>query len=149
MARAGRKPQGYELIEKRPGSADTKARVWAFVRTLNGELRIEDACRELGIEASRFFDLRNTWIDKSLEFLTPRPAGRPARQTAEDPEFTALKAELAAVRKQLTVAQLQAALREAASGEPASAAADERESPLKKRRRLRKERTASRPMSRR
>src|SRR5271166_3424294 len=84
MSRVGRKPQGAELVDTLGGSEHAKARLKAFLETLSGELTVDEACEQLGICASRFFDQRNAWLHGSLELLEPRLPGRPRK--AEPPE---------------------------------------------------------------
>jgi hypothetical protein len=101
MTRIGRKPQGAALVERLLGSEHAKARLKLFLQTLAGERTVEEACAQLGICSSRFFDQRNAWLHESLALLEPRAAGRP-RQVEPPPS----PAEMAALRER--VAELEA-----------------------------------------
>lgn len=108
MTRIGRKPQGAALVERLLGSEHAKARLKLFLQTLAGERTVEEACAQLGICASRFFDQRNAWLHESLALLEPRAAGRP-RQAEPPPS----PAELAALRERVTELEARAAAVEA------------------------------------
>lgn len=79
MTRAGRKPQGVELIQQLVGSAHAQQRMRFFLQTLMGECPVAEACEQLGISASRFFAQRTAWLQGALELLEPRSPGRPAK----------------------------------------------------------------------
>jgi hypothetical protein len=65
----------------------------------------------LRICESRFHDLRNQTLQATLNALEPRRLGRPPKPTSpEQGEIEALKAELDRVRKELTIADVQASL---------------------------------------
>ena len=109
MARVGRKPQGWKLIDRLSADEASKARLKAILRTLSGECRVEDACQELGIEQSRFFALRNKWLEEAAGLLAPKPAGRPAKP----PEPPAEPPQVRDLKEQLMAAELRAKLAEA------------------------------------
>ena len=75
--RPGRKPAGPKLVEGLSGSDFAKKRLEQVLRTLSGELTIEEACAELNIGRTRFYDLRQELLEDMVERLEPRPAGRP------------------------------------------------------------------------
>jgi hypothetical protein len=104
MTRLGRKPQGAELVEQLVGSEHAKARLKLFLQTLSDELSVGDACRQLGISESRFYDQRNAWLHGSVEFLEPRSAGRPCQE-----EPTISPAELRALRQRVQELEARAA----------------------------------------
>lgn len=79
MTRLGRKPQGTELVDAMVGSEHAKARLKAFLETLSGAVSVDDACRELGICQSRFFEQRTEWLHESIGLLEPRVPGRPRK----------------------------------------------------------------------
>jgi len=100
MTRIGRRPQGAELVEALYDSDHAKARLKQFLQTISGEVAVGDACRQLGICESRFYDQRNAGLHDSLGHLEPRAPGRPRK---EEPP---LSAEAAALRRR--VAELEA-----------------------------------------
>ena len=110
MARVGRKPQGWKLIERLSADESSKARLKAFLQTMTGECTVEEACLELGIEKSRFFVLRNAWLEQAAHLLDPKPAGRP-RKTADERETES--PEVRQLKQQLMAAELRARLAEA------------------------------------
>jgi hypothetical protein len=83
---AGRKPQGIEQVELLPGSTVAKQRLEVFLANLAGHLSVAEACAQLGLHESRFFELRRRWLEDSVGLLEPlqpgRPAGIPARRDA-------------------------------------------------------------------
>jgi hypothetical protein len=87
---SGRKPQGIEQVELLPGSTVAKQRLEVFLANLAGQLSVAEACAQLGLHESRFFELRRRWLEDSVELLEPqqpgRPVGVPARRDA--PETT-------------------------------------------------------------
>lgn len=110
MARVGRKPQGWKLIERLSADESSKARLKAFLRTMTGECTVDEACQELGIEKSRFFVLRNAWLEQAAHLLDPKSAGRP-RKTADETETKS--PEVRQLKQQLMAAELRARLAEA------------------------------------
>ena len=116
MARVGRKPQGWKLIERLSADESSKARLKAFLQTMTGECTVDEACQELGIEKSRFFILRNTWLEQAAHLLDPKSAGRP-RKTADETETPS--PEVRQLKQQLMAAELRARLAEAKTVKPA------------------------------
>jgi len=110
MTRVGRKPQGWKLIERLSAEESSKARLKAFLQTMTGQCTVGEACQELGIEQSRFFALRNEWLEQAARLLDPKSAGRP-RKTADETETES--PELRQLKQQLMAAKLRARLAEA------------------------------------
>jgi len=84
MSRAGRKPTGPALVERLEGSERAKERLETILETISGRLTIEQACRRLGIHATRFHALRDEALEASLERLEPKAAGRPPHVETEE-----------------------------------------------------------------
>lgn len=116
MARVGRKPQGWKLIERLSADESSKARLKAFLQTMTGQCTVDEACEELGIEKSRFFVLRNTWLEQAAHLLDPKSAGRP-RKTADETQTES--PEVRQLKQQLMAAELRARLAEAKTVKPA------------------------------
>jgi transposase-like protein len=113
MDRAGRKPQGCKLIDGLSADKGCKARLKAFLETMSGQSTIEEACRELGIGPSRFFALRNDWLQAAVALLMPKPIGRPAKATPGEPQVAQLKQQVHELEQRVKDAELRARLAEA------------------------------------
>jgi hypothetical protein len=111
VSRAGRKPQGWKLIDDLSGDAQSKARVKVFLQTLTGECTADEACAMLGIGASRFFKLRGDWLQEAVDLLAPKPVGRPPQQR-DEPVAAELKQQLHDLKQQLLATELRAKLAE-------------------------------------
>ena len=79
MSRLGRKPQGAALAAPLEGSEHAKQRLKLFLQTLSGQCSVGEACAELDICESRFYDQRAEWLKGSLQLLEPRSPGRPPK----------------------------------------------------------------------
>ena len=75
----GRRPAGPEIVEQLPGSAQARLRLRVVLETLAGDLRVQQACQQLGIGPVRFHTLRQAVLEAALAALEPRPVGRPPR----------------------------------------------------------------------
>ena len=74
---AGRKPMGIKQVELISGSEAARRRLAVLLVNVAGELSVDEACQALGLQKSRFFELRKQWLEGSLEALEPEPPGRP------------------------------------------------------------------------
>ncbi|HEX5271047.1 MAG TPA: hypothetical protein VFW33_11185 [Gemmataceae bacterium] len=101
------------MIDRLSGDEDCKARFKAFLQTMTGQCTVPGACQELGIEQSRFFALRSTWLQESLNLLEPKPRGRPRKATPDEPQMAELKQQMEQLQQQLRLAELRAQLAEA------------------------------------
>ena len=106
MATAGRKPLGTGHVDPLSGSERAKLRLATILNTLRGELRIADACQQLGVCESRFFAMRNHWLQEALELLEPRSAGRPPKAQV-DPRQKELEQTNSQLEQQLLEAQVR------------------------------------------
>lgn len=113
MARVGRKPQGWKLIDGLAADESCKARLRAFLETMTGQCTVAEACRELGIEQSRFFALRNEWLREAADLLAPKPLGRPRKSPADDDATSELKRRVRELEQRAMAAELRAKLAEA------------------------------------
>ncbi|MBI3863717.1 MAG: helix-turn-helix domain-containing protein [Planctomycetia bacterium] len=80
---AGRKPMGIEQVDLLLGSEAARRRLAVLLANVAGELSVDEACQELGLHRSRFFELRKQWLQGSVEALEPEPAGRPVGASSE------------------------------------------------------------------
>ena len=118
MARAGRTPQGWTLIDRLSADDSCKARLKAFLETMTAQCTVGEACRNLGIEQSRFFAMRNSWLEEAVALLEPKPAGRPRKATSDEPRVDELKQEIRDLEQRLMAAELRAKLAEAGVSRP-------------------------------
>src|ERR1051326_1638762 len=91
----GRYPAGVEYVDQLEGSALAKRRAKVILQTLQGELRVQEACRLLDLGEQRFHQLREEMLQAAVARLEARPAGRP-RSPAEPAEVQALREQLTA-----------------------------------------------------
>ncbi len=108
--RPGRKPAGPKLVEGLPGSDFAKRRLEQILRTVSGEVTIEEACTELGISRTRFYDLRQSLLEGMVEHLEPRPAGRRPEQPEVPEDVTFLKRKVAQLELELKATEVRAEL---------------------------------------
>lgn len=118
MVRAGRKPQGWKLIDRLSADESCKARLKAFLETMTAQCTVGEACRNLGIEQSRFFAMRNAWLEEAVALLEPKPAGRPRKATSDEPRVEELKQEVRDLEQRLMAAELRAKLAKAGVSRP-------------------------------
>jgi hypothetical protein len=106
MTMAGRYAAGPEYVEQLEGSPLAKQRAKVILQTLQGDLRVQDACGLLGICEQRFHQLREEMLQAAVARLEARPAGRP-RRPVEPAEVQALKEQLLACEVELRVAHVR------------------------------------------
>ena len=104
MAR-GRPPMKLGHVDAVAGDETTRARMKAILNTVAGDLSVIEACAQLGVSETRFFELRQQALESMCEGLAPRPVGRPPKEPAEDEEVTRLKAQLAWLEEELEVSR--------------------------------------------
>ena len=63
--------KGPELVEKLTGTEEAKERLKTIIKTVSGQLTIAEACQELGVGRSRFFELRDERVVLSADYLPP------------------------------------------------------------------------------
>jgi hypothetical protein len=102
----GRCPAGPEYVDRLEGSELAKRRAKVILQTLDGSLRVQDACHELGICEQRFHQLREEMLQAAVSRLEARPAGRP-RRPAEPALVQALTEQLADQDLALRIAQVR------------------------------------------
>lgn len=69
---------GPDLVDELEGSEEARARLKTILEQMNGELTVEQACAELDVARSTYFELRRTALSAALDGLAPKPRGRPA-----------------------------------------------------------------------
>jgi hypothetical protein len=105
----GRRPAGTEVVDRQEGSTTAKERVKVVLDTIAGTLRVNEACRRLGISTQRFRQLREEILAGALAGAEPGLPGRPAKvATPADDENRLLKKRLAVQDVELRAAQARA-----------------------------------------
>jgi cytochrome P450 len=77
MAKRGRPVKGVELLDELEVSHVARQRLTLILQTLAGVLTVQEACTVLGINHSRFHQLRQQFLAQAAGLLEPPPAGRP------------------------------------------------------------------------
>jgi hypothetical protein len=104
---SGRYAAGPEYVDRLEGSAEAKQRAKVILQTLqHGGIRVQDACRLLGICEQRFHQLREEMLQAAVARLEAQPAGRP-RRAAEPADVQALQEELKVKELELRAAHLR------------------------------------------
>ena len=104
----GRPIEGPKLVERLEGSAEAKQRLQVILRAIGGELTVAEACAELGIGKTAFFELRKRVLQASLADLEPKPVGRPRQEApAEEAEVERLKAANQHLLDELEIAHVR------------------------------------------
>jgi hypothetical protein len=107
---AGRRPLSIaEQVDRVPGSPVAKLRLRVILANLAGQISIADACAELGIEQSWFFDLKHESLGHLVSALEPRSPGRrpSVEQTPEQVQIAELKARVSRLELELSGARLR------------------------------------------
>lgn len=96
------------MVERLEGSEEAKRRLRVILETVAGQREVADACEELGIGKTAFFELRKRVLQTSLADLEAKPVGRPARQVSpEDTEVERLMEENERLRTDLEISQVR------------------------------------------
>src|SRR5207302_1710956 len=74
----GRYPAGPESVEQLQGSDKAKERVRVILETIQGKLRVQQACDLLGISEQRHRQLRAQMLQAAVAGVEDQPSGRPA-----------------------------------------------------------------------
>jgi hypothetical protein len=123
MLMRGRLPAGPEYVDKLEGSALAKQRTKAVLQTLDGSLRLQEACRDLDVCEQRLHQLRQQALQAAVAALEPGQPGRPAHTpTPADDKIRALEAELTAVKVELQAARVREEIAITLQRAPADAA---------------------------
>jgi len=107
---AGRRPLSIaEQVDRLQGSPVAKLRLRVVLENLAGQIGIADACAELGIEQSWFFDLKHESLEHLVQALEPgSPGRRPSvEQTPEQEQVAELKERVRHLELELKRAQLR------------------------------------------
>jgi len=118
-AMRGRKPPGPEFVQRLQGSAVSKGRAEVILKTLTGQLRVQEASALLGITPQRLHMLRQEGLQALVDRLEPQPLGRPRQAPAPAGPGPAesLQRELEAARLREEIALLLPGRRPPPGGE--------------------------------
>ena len=145
----GRRPQGPEYVDKLQGSLEAKERLKVILDTMSGQLRRLQACAELNIGETRFWQLRDQALQGALAAIEARPGGRPSQnEQADRQQVHELQQRVQELEQELHHAQVREEialiLPHASLAEPGAAApGDERKKTRRRRVKLRKSRRAA------
>ncbi len=110
---AGRKPLSIaDQVDRLAGSPVAKTRLRVILANLAGEINVADACADLGIEESWFFDLKHESLKRWVKTLEPGSPGRrpSAEKTPEQQQIANLEQKVERLELELRGAQLRAEL---------------------------------------
>jgi hypothetical protein len=107
VAKRGRPGLGVGHVERLDGADESKHRLEVILRTVAGELTVEQACDELGIGAAQFHRLREQALSGALAALEPRPAGRPPNEPAGASRVEQLEEQVRELEIDLRASQLR------------------------------------------
>ncbi|MFC1582494.1 helix-turn-helix domain-containing protein [Planctomycetota bacterium] len=109
MGKRGRPIKGTEKIASLEGSADAKRRLQVIMQSISGELSVGEACKELGVEKSAFYRMREKALSGALASLEPKEVGRPRtpEPTADQQYISELEAKTQQLRIALEAAQIR------------------------------------------
>src|SRR5256885_14207141 len=100
----GRYPAGPESVEQLEGSDKAKERVRVTLETIQGTLRVQQACDLLGISEQRHRQLRAQMLQAAVASVEDQPSGRPAR-APESAEGVALRQQVVQLQRELQAAR--------------------------------------------
>lgn len=104
-----RPPKGSELVEKYDGSGEAKARLKTVLATVAGEMTVADACQQLVVSETRFFQIRDEALKGALRDLEQGMPGRPRVETSEEQKkILELEAQVKMLRYELEGARISA-----------------------------------------
>jgi len=100
------------LVDAVPASPDARERTKVIFSTLAQSCSVQAGCRRLGMERTRFQDLRRRLIRAAVESVQERAVGRPrkpvrslGRSRALQERIVRLEQELARARAELDIAR--------------------------------------------
>ena len=107
---AGRKPLSIaDQIDRLAGSPAAKARLRVILANLAGQIGIADACAELGIAESWFFDLKHESLERWAKAMEPGSPGRrpTVEPTPEQQRIVELEERVRRLELELKATQLR------------------------------------------
>jgi transposase-like protein len=105
----GRRPAGPDYVDRVPGSPQAKERLRIIFKTMQGELRLREACQLLGISPQRFHQLREEAIRTAVAGIEPGAPGRPPQTLSPaEQQVRVLEQRLADLEVELQLAKARA-----------------------------------------
>lgn len=118
---AGRKPMSIDdQVDRLEGSPAAKTRLRVILANLAGELSVADACAELGVNESWFFDLKRESLKRWAKTMEPGTPGRPpsGEKTPEQQRIAELEGRVRQLELKLEAAELRDELARAGLSRP-------------------------------
>lgn len=104
----GRPPLGPEIVDRLDGSDDAKRRARIILEVIAGERSVDSACAALGVETTRFEDLRKEAMAGLVAALEPKPIGRPPKRVDEEAErLKAIEEENRRLKQELVLSHVR------------------------------------------
>jgi transposase-like protein len=105
---AGRRTSGVELVNALGGSSEAKRRLKLILKTLSGDTRVVDACKDLGVCEALFYRFRHDCLKQSLQSLEPKCMGRPRKDASvAAEELQRLEAQNEALRRRVEALEVR------------------------------------------
>lgn len=102
----GRPNKGIDHLDNCDCSELSKERGKLILRTISGELSVQEACEQMGVQRARFGELRMLALQGYGDALEPGRPGRPRKLDVErDAREAELLAKIASLERQLQVAE--------------------------------------------
>jgi len=105
--RTGRPPKGSGLVDRIEGSAEAKRRAKAILAAMREDLTVRDACGQLGVSESRFYQLRDRFLLEGITGLEPGLGGRPRKEAPKEAPVKVLEERVARLELELKAARLR------------------------------------------
>lgn len=104
----GRPPLGPDMVDRLEGSDQAKVRLKTVLRAMTGQITVDEACQSLGINESRFHELKAEVMQNALAGIEPKTRGRPpAAKTPQDEQIRQLQVEVEMLKVDLRAAQIR------------------------------------------
>jgi len=96
------------LVERVEASPGARERARVILLTLGRKWTVQEACQWLGIQRTRFQDLRRRLLEGAVGALEERAAGRPRQRTdPQEPRLSGLRQKVAKLEHELCCAQTE------------------------------------------
>ena len=104
----GRPPLGPEIVDRIEGSEEARRRARILLEVMTGERSVDSACDALGIQTTRFEDIRKEAFGGLVAALEPKPAGRPPKPVDEvAAQVTALQEEIKRLKIEIVTSHVR------------------------------------------
>lgn len=104
----GRRADGPERVERLEGSSEAKRRARAVLEVIAGRRSVDGACTELGIQTTRFEEIREAFLLAGLAAIEPKAPGRPPKVLSEEEqEIARLQEEVQELRAAVVTSHMR------------------------------------------